>query len=149
MKIVDTTLRDGSHAVSHSFNVEQVKTIAAGLDKSGVDIIEISHGDGIAGSSINYGFSETPELELIRAAREVVKTSKLGVLLFPGIGTIDDLKEAHEAGAGNTQTEVLCAVLQRMGYNTGVNLYDIQDVAEDLVEPIMRRPQVIRTDSIL
>ena len=45
------------------------------------------------------------------------------------------------AGAGNTQTEVLCAVLQRMGYNTGVNLYDIQDVAEDLVEPIMRRPQ--------
>ncbi|MBE6042602.1 MAG: hypothetical protein E7220_08815 [Clostridiales bacterium] len=137
--------------------------MAAGLDKSGVDIIEISHGDGIAGSSINYGFSETPELELIRAAREVVKTSKLGVLLLLGIGTIDDLKEAHEAGAeyvdcccrglgagaGNTQTEVLCAVLQRMGYNTGVTLYDIQDVAEDLVEPIMRRPQVIRTDSIL
>ena len=53
------------------------------------------------------------------------------------------------AGAGNTQTEVLCAALQRMGYNTGVNLYDILDVAEDLVEPIMRRPQVIRTDSIL
>ena len=53
------------------------------------------------------------------------------------------------AGAGNTQTEVLCAVLQRMGYNTGVNLYDIQDVAEDLVEPIMRRPQVISTDSMM
>jgi 4-hydroxy 2-oxovalerate aldolase len=53
------------------------------------------------------------------------------------------------AGAGNTQTEVLCALLQRMGYNTGVNLYDIQDVAEDLVEPIMRRPQVISTDSMM
>lgn len=53
------------------------------------------------------------------------------------------------AGAGNTQTEVLCAVLKRMGYDTGISLYDIQDVAEDLVEPTMRRPQVIRTDSIL
>jgi 4-hydroxy 2-oxovalerate aldolase len=53
------------------------------------------------------------------------------------------------AGAGNTQTEVLCAVLQRMGYDTGMSLYDIQDVAENLVEPIMRRPQVIRTDSMM
>lgn len=64
--IVDTTLRDGSHAVSHSYTVEQVTAIASGLDKVGVDIIELSHGDGLAGSSINYGFSATPEMELIR-----------------------------------------------------------------------------------
>lgn len=62
--IVDTTLRDGSHAVSHSYTVEQVTAIASGLDKVGVDIIELSHGDGLAGSSINYGFSATPEMEL-------------------------------------------------------------------------------------
>ena len=67
--IVDTTLRDGSHAVSHSYTVEQVTAIASGLDKVGVDIIELSHGDGLAGSSINYGFSATPEMELIRPAR--------------------------------------------------------------------------------
>ena len=60
--IVDTTLRDGSHAVSHSYTVEQVTAIASGLDKVGVDIIELSHGDGLAGSSINYGFSATPEM---------------------------------------------------------------------------------------
>lgn len=84
--IVDTTLRDGSHAVSHSYTVDQVTAIAAGLDKVGVDIIELSHGDGLAGSSINYGFSATPEMELIKAASRVVKNAKLGVLLLPGVG---------------------------------------------------------------
>ena len=97
--IVDTTLRDGSHAVSHSYTVDQVTAIAAGLDKVGVDIIELSHGDGLAGSSINYGFSATPEMELIKAASRVVKNAKLGVLLLPGVGTIEDLQEARENGA--------------------------------------------------
>lgn len=97
--IVDTTLRDGSHAVSHSYTVEQVTAIASGLDKVGVDIIELSHGDGLAGSSINYGFSATPEMELIRAASQVVRRAKLGVLLLPGVGTIEDLKEARANGA--------------------------------------------------
>ena len=66
--IVDTTLRDGSHAVSHSFSVDQVVKIAAGLDQTGVDIIELSHGDGISGSSINYGFSKNDEMDMIREA---------------------------------------------------------------------------------
>ena len=97
--IVDTTLRDGSHAVSHSFTVEQAVAIAGGLDKAGVELIEISHGDGIAGSSINYGFADTSELDLIEAAGKVVKKAKLGVLILPGIGTIEDLKQAKDRGA--------------------------------------------------
>lgn len=272
--IVDTTLRDGSHAVSHSFTVDQVRAVAEGLDKVGVSLIEISHGDGLAGSSVNYGFSHTDEMELIKAAGKVIKNSKLTVLLLPGIGTIEDLEEAKEhgaqavrvathvteadiaiqhikhaksidmmavgflmmthmaspekiveqakifvdcgadyinladssgymlpddvrarvsalreaidipigfhshnnlglsiansiaaveegatyldatcrglgAGAGNTQNEVLCAVLDRLGYDTGVDLYGIMDVAEELVEPIMHRPQVINTASLM
>jgi 4-hydroxy 2-oxovalerate aldolase len=99
ISIVDTTLRDGSHAVSHSFTVEQAVAIAGGLDKAGIEIIEISHGDGIAGSSINYGFSKVDELDLIEAAGKVVKNAKLAVLLLPGIGTIEDLKKARERGA--------------------------------------------------
>ncbi|MDR1278423.1 MAG: 4-hydroxy-2-oxovalerate aldolase [Treponema sp.] len=272
--IVDTTLRDGSHAVSHSFTAEQAAAVAEGLDKAGIELIEISHGDGIAGSSINYGFSKVPELELLAAAGKVVKKAKLGVLLLPGIGTIEDLKRAREqganavrvathvteadiaiqhiqwarqngmftvgflmmthmagpekiveqakifedagadyinladssgymtpndvkarvsalkaatslpigfhahnnlglavanslaaveegasyidatcrglgAGAGNTQTEVFCAVLQRLGYHTGIDSYALMDLAEDVVEPLMHRPQVIRTDSLM
>jgi len=274
INIVDTTLRDGSHAVSHSFTVDQATAIASGLDKVGASIIEISHGDGIAGSSINYGFSITDEKELIKAANKVIKNSKLGILIIPGIGTIEDLQEVRElgasvarvathvteadvaiqhiraakdmgmmavgflmmshmaspekiveqakifvaagadyinladsagfmtpndvrarvsllknsidipvgfhshnnlglsiansiaaveegatyidatcrglgAGAGNTQNEVLCAVLDRLGYDTGMDLYGIMDLAEQVVEPIMKRPQVIKTGSLM
>ena len=272
--IVDTTLRDGSHAVSHSFTVDQVTEVVKGLDNVGVSLIEVSHGDGLAGSSVNYGFSKTDEMELIKAAGKVIKNSKLTVLLLPGIGTIEDLEQAKEngaqavrvathvteadigiqhikyaksidmmavgflmmthmaspkkiveqakifvdcgadyinladsagymlpddvrarvsalreaidipigfhahnnlslavansiaavtegatyldatcrglgAGAGNAQNEVLCAVLERLGYDTGIDLYGIMDVAEEVVEPLMQRSQVINTASLM
>ena len=274
INIVDTTLRDGSHAVSHSFTKEQAAAIAKGLDEAGIDMIEISHGDGIAGSSINYGFSKEPELELLAAASKVVKNAKLAVLLLPGVGTIEDLKKAKDcganavriathvteadisiqhigwakqngmfvcgflmmthmaspekiveqanifvnagadyiniadsagymvaddvrariaalknaitlpvgfhahnnmgmavantlaaveagadyadatcrglgAGAGNAQIEVLCALLKRQGYNIGADIYRVMDVAENVVEPLMQRPQIVRTDSLM
>ncbi len=274
INLVDTTLRDGSHAVSHSFTTEQVAAIAGGLDNTGVSIIEISHGDGIAGSSINYGMSGTNELELIAAASGVIKNARLGVLLLPGIGTIEDLKRAQErganavrvathcteadvaiqhiryseksgmmavgflmmvhmatpkmlleqakimqdagaqyinladsagyltpddvsarvsnlcenldipvgfhahnnlglavanslaaaqagatyidatcrglgAGAGNCQLEVIAAVLDRLGYYTGMDINFTMDLAEEVVEPIMQRPQIIRTAPLM
>ncbi|MBP8640164.1 MAG: 4-hydroxy-2-oxovalerate aldolase [Oscillospiraceae bacterium] len=96
---VDTTLRDGSHAVRHSFTVPQVREIASRLDKCGVPIIEVSHGDGLGGSSFTYGFSKTDPFELIAAAAEEIKNGKLAVLLLPGIGTIEDLKRAKDCGA--------------------------------------------------
>ncbi len=274
INIVDTTLRDGSHAVSHSFSPEQVTAIAGGLDKTGVAIIECAHGDGITGSTFNYGFSKYKEMDLINAASKVIKNAKQAILLIPGIGTIEDMEEAYEngarvvrvathcteadvgiqhiqaakkmgmmacgflmmvhmaepdklleqakifqdagadyinladsagyllpddvkarvdklvngldipvgfhahnnlslavansiaavetgatyidatcrglgAGAGNTQIEVLATVFNRMGYNTGMDMYAIQDVAEDIVEPIMHRPQVIKTAPLM
>ncbi|HBP63495.1 MAG TPA: 4-hydroxy-2-oxovalerate aldolase, partial [Desulfosporosinus sp.] len=265
----DTTLRDGSHAVSHQYTVEQVAAVAGGLDAAGIEYIEVTHGDGLAGSSINYGRSATDEEDLIKAASEVIKNGILTVLLIPGIGTIEDLKRAEAcgakavrvathvteadtaeqhirmakslgmkafgflmmshmvspekvveqaklfesyaadfiyvadsagamlpedvktrvgavvqavgvpvgfhahnnltlatanslaalevgatfldgtcrglgAGAGNTQIEALVGVLNKVGYQTGVDFYKIMDVAEDLVEPLMHRPQVVR-----
>jgi len=99
INLVDTTLRDGSHAVKHSFTEEQAASIAQGLDRCGVSIIELSHGDGLGGSSFNYGFSKVNEFDLLKAANKEITNAKLGVLLLPGIGTICDLKHAHECGA--------------------------------------------------
>ena len=273
IRIIDTTLRDGSHAVRHKFTIEDVKAIASALDEAGVYGIEISHGDGLAGSSIQYGWALHSDEERLSAANEVVKNSKIAVLLLPGIGTRNDLQRsfecgakiariathvteadiseqhikmakdmglevmtflmlshmvppgkvleqaklmegygadvvyvvdsagamlpddvrakvgilkehlsvevgfhAHEnlglaigntlaaisegatvvdgtlcglgAGAGNTPTEVLVAVLDKLGYKTGVDLYKIMRAAEEIMRPRMPRPQVIDRASL-
>lgn len=272
--LVDMTLRDGSHAVSHQFTPEQVRAIVGGLDAAGMEYIEVSHGDGLAGSSYNYGWAAYSDEELLKAASEVIKNAQLTVLLLPGIGTVEDLKmaaaygakvvrvathvteadiaqqhigiakkmgmtavgflmmchmappgkvveqaklfesygadyiniadsagamlpadvtarikavvdavkvpvgfHAHNnltlatanslaaieagatfldcsirglgAGAGNTQTEALVGVLQKVGYETGVDFYRAMDVAESIVEPIMPRPQVVRNTPLM
>jgi 4-hydroxy 2-oxovalerate aldolase len=95
---VDTTLRDGSHAVRHSFSTEQAAAIAGGLDRAGIPMIELSHGDGLGGSGFTYGFSKTDEFTLLKAAADHIKNAKLTALLLPGIGTIEDLKHAKDCG---------------------------------------------------
>jgi len=263
--ILDSTLRDGSHALAHQFTAEQVTNVVKALDDAGVEIIEVSHGDGLGGSTVTYGFSKQSELELLKAASSVIKKAKLAVLLLPGIGTKDDLKMAADfgakvaqiathvteadiseqhvgvakkmgmevismlmmshmgspekiaeqgklvesygsdvvlvtdsagalmphsakeriaalraavkidigfhghnnlslavansvaaieegarwldactcglgAGSGNTPTEVIAAVLDKLGYETGIDLWKIMDVAEEIVQPIMPKP---------
>jgi 4-hydroxy 2-oxovalerate aldolase len=108
VRITDVTLRDGSHPVLHQFTLDQIVRTTAALDRAGVPVIEVAHGDGLAGSSIQYGFSKTPDLELIEAAAQTVKRSKLAVLLLPGIGTIHDLKEAHKRGAQMARIATHC-----------------------------------------
>lgn len=271
--VLEVALRDGSHAIQHQYTVDQVREITKGLDEAKVPYIEVSHGDGIGGSSVQYGFSHTSDIELIKAAKEVTTNSKIAVLLLPGIGTVEDLKEARAAGAdmvriathsteadvsrqhivaakemglevvgflmmahmvepeklleqaklmesygadiiyatdsagallpdqvreriallvkelnvpvgfhghnnlglamantlaaadagatyldgsaralgagaGNTQTEVMISVLEKSGYETGVDLFKLMDVAEDLVAPIIDTPQIIDRDSL-
>jgi 4-hydroxy-2-oxovalerate aldolase len=99
IRIVDTTLRDGSHAVKHQFTLEDVKSIASALDEAGVYGIEISHGDGLAGSSIQYGWALYSDEQRLSSASEVVKNNKIAILLLPGIGTRKDLQRAIEHGA--------------------------------------------------
>jgi 4-hydroxy 2-oxovalerate aldolase len=271
--ITEVALRDGSHAISHQYTVEQVVKVTKALNDANVPYIEVSHGDGLAGSSLQYGLSKTNEMELIEAAASVADQSKIAVLLIPGIGTLHELKEAANlgakmarvathvteadvapqhiayakelgmetvgflmmahmapieklveqaklmesygadtvyvvdsagyllpdqvreriralkqsvginvgfhghnnlslamanslaaieegatridgsvrclgAGAGNTQTEVLVAVLERMGISTGVDLYKMMDLSEDVVAKILQTPQEITKDSL-
>lgn len=271
--ITEVALRDGSHAVAHQYTVDQVVQITKALSEAKVPYIEVSHGDGLAGSSLQYGLSGTNEMELIEAAVSVAGDSKIAVLLLPGIGTLTELKEAANlgakmariathvteadvapqhiayakelgmetvgflmmshmapveklveqaklmesygadsvyvvdsagylmpsmvreriralkqnltvpvgfhghnnlslamantltaieegatridgsirclgAGAGNTQTEVLVAACERLGIKTGVDLYKMMDLAEDIVAPLLPVAQEITKDSL-
>lgn len=274
IQLTEVCLRDGSHAVAHQFTIEQVRNVTRALDDAGMHYIEVSHGDGLGGSTIQYGKSLVDEMALIEAAVDVCKTSKVAVLLIPGIGTMSELKQArnlgarlvrvathsteadvsaqhisqarelgmealgflmmahsvspeklveqaklmesygaqavyvtdsagallpHEvrervkalrnsldievgfhahnnlsvavantlaaieegatridgsvrclgAGAGNTQTEVLLAVLERMGIDVGIDLYKMMDLAEEIVGPLIPGSQEIRKGSLV
>ncbi|MBK5458095.1 4-hydroxy-2-oxovalerate aldolase [Peribacillus sp. TH16] len=273
IKITEVCLRDGSHVMAHQYTEEQVRKVTRALDDAGMHYIEVSHGDGLGGSTLQYGRSLVDEMKLIEAAVEESKQSKIAVLLLPGIGTVHDLKQAHDigaglvrvathvteadvssqhismarefgmetlgflmmahmapveklveqaklmesygaqavyvtdsagallpdqvrerisalresldieigfhghnnlsvavantlvaieegatrldgsirclgAGAGNTQTEVLLAVLDRMGIQVGIDLYKMMDVAEDVVGPLLPRAQEINKGSL-
>lgn len=97
--LTDTTLRDGSHSVSHEYTPKDVEKISLALEAAGIDIIELGHGDGLTGSTINYGFSKYSDFEYVKAAASVLTKAKLAVLLIPGIGTVEDLKVAKKNGA--------------------------------------------------
>ncbi|SFD37692.1 4-hydroxy 2-oxovalerate aldolase [Bacillus sp. OV194] len=274
IKLTEVCLRDGSHVMKHQFTAEQVWKVAKALDEAGMHYIEVSHGDGLGGSTLQYGRSLVDEMTLIETAVEVCTSSTVAVLLIPGIGTVHDLKQArdlgaglvrvathvteadvsaqhihlarelgmeafgflmmahsapveklveqaklmesygaqavyvtdsagallpHEvrerisalrqsldieigfhahnnlsvavantlvaieegatridgsvrclgAGAGNTQTEVLLAVLDRLGLDVGIDLYKMQDLAEEIVAPMLPRPQEISKGSLV
>jgi 4-hydroxy-2-oxovalerate aldolase len=104
------TLRDGSHAVRHSFTAEQVVAVSTALAQAGVPVVEISHGDGLGGSSLTYGASLVDERELLRAAAPVLAEhgTKLAVLLIPGIGVAGDLEEAREIGVSVARVATHC-----------------------------------------
>lgn len=104
----DMCLRDGMHAKQHQITLAQMVAVATGLDDAGVPMIEITHGDGLGGGSVNYGFPLHSDEEYLRAVVPKLKRAKVSVLLVPGIGTIDDLKVAHDSGASSVRVATHC-----------------------------------------
>lgn len=109
VRITDSSLRDGSHAKGHRFTEADVRAVVGGLASAGVPVVEVCHGDGLAGSSFNYGFSEVEERALMASAVDAAAgRSKIASLMLPGVGTVDDIRAAHDIGVSVVRIATHC-----------------------------------------
>jgi 4-hydroxy-2-oxovalerate/4-hydroxy-2-oxohexanoate aldolase len=108
IKVHDMSLRDGMHPKRHLITIEQMRAISRGLDAAGVPLIEVTHGDGLGGASVNYGFPAASDEEYLRAVIPGLKKTKVSALLLPGIGTVDHLRMAKDCGVHTIRVATHC-----------------------------------------
>ena len=104
----DMTLRDGMHPKRHQITLEQMRAVAGALDAAGMPLVEVTHGDGLGGASVNYGFPAHSDREYLEAVVPLMKHTKVSALLLPGIGTVDHLRMAHELGVHTIRVATHC-----------------------------------------
>ena len=108
ISVHDMTLRDGMHPKRHQMTLDQMKRVAQGLDEAGVPLIEVTHGDGLGGSSVNYGFPAHTDEEYLSTVIPLMKQAKVSALLLPGIGTVDHLRMAVDLGVHTIRVATHC-----------------------------------------
>ena len=108
IRMTDSALRDGSHAKGHQFTVDHIRSVVGALDAAGMPVIEVTHGDGLGGSSYNYGRSLVDERVLMKTAVETAKKAKIAALMVPGIGTMDDMRACRDSGVSIVRIATHC-----------------------------------------
>ena len=120
IEIHDMSLRDGMHPKRHQISIDQMVLVATGLDAAGVPLIEVTHGDGLGGASLNYGFPAHSDEDYLKAVCPRMTQARISALTLPGIGTVDDLKMAVDCGVQVIRVATHCTEADVSGQHIGM-----------------------------
>jgi 4-hydroxy-2-oxovalerate/4-hydroxy-2-oxohexanoate aldolase len=145
----DMSLRDGMHPQRHQITVEQMIEVSSALDEAGVPLIEVTHGDGLGGASVNYGFPAATDEEYLRAVVPKMKHAKVSALLLPGIGTVDHLRMAHDCGVSTIRVATHCTEADVSEQHIGLGRKMGMDTIGFLMMAHMIEPEQLLTQAQL